>query len=101
MKKIRPTKILEKCYIVAGITLLESTENAEWLRKNRPNVIIPNQIMNRLKKAKDQEAEGIKICSEQINIAKQIPGISGVHIIGPKKLENIPLAISASKNLDE
>ena len=101
MKKIRPTKILEKCYIVAGITLLESTENAEWLRKNRPNVIIPNQIMHRLKKAKDQEAEGIKICSEQINIAKQIPGISGVHIIGPKKLENIPLAIRASKNLDE
>ena len=101
MKKIGPTKILNKCYIVAGIALLESTENAEWLRKNRPNVIIPNQIMNRLKEAKDQEAEGIKICSEQINTVKKIPGISGVHIIGPKKLENIPLAIRASINLDD
>ena len=101
MKKIGPTKILNKCYIVAGIALLESTENAEWLRKNRPNVIIPNQIMNRLKEAKDQEAEGIKICSEQINTVKKIPGISGVHIIGSKKLENIPLAIRASINLDE
>lgn len=101
MKKIGPTKILQKCYIVAGIALLESTENAEWLRKNRPNVIIPNQIMNRLKEAKDQEAEGIKICSEQINTVKKIPGISGVHIIGPKKLENIPLAIRASINLDD
>ena len=101
MKKIGPTKILQKCYIVAGIALLESTENAEWLRKNRPNVIIPNQIMNRLKEAKDQEAEGIKICSEQINTVKKIPGISGVHIIGSKKLENIPLAIRASINLDE
>ena len=101
MKKIGPTKILQQCYIVAGIALLESTENAEWLRKNRPNVIIPNQIMNRLKEAKDQEAEGIKICSEQINTVKKIPGISGVHIIGPKKLENIPLAIRASINLDD
>ena len=101
MKKIGPTKILQKCYIVAGIALLESTENAEWLRKNRPNVIIPNQIMNRLKEAKDQEAEGIKICSEQINTVKKIPGISGVHIIGSKKLENIPLAIRASINLDD
>ena len=101
MKKIGPTKILQKCYIVAGIALLESTENAEWLRKNRPNVIIPNQIMNRLKEAKDQEAEGIKICSEQINTVKKIPGRSGVHIIGPKKLENIPLAIRASINLDD
>ena len=101
MKKIGPTKILQQCYIVAGIALLESTENAEWLRKNRPNVIIPNQIMNRLKEAKDQEAEGIKICSEQINTVKKIPGISGVHIIGSKKLENIPLAIRASINLDE
>ena len=101
MKKIGPTKILQKCYIVAGIALLESTENAEWLRKNRPNVIIPNQIMNRLKEAKDQEAEGIKICSEQINTVKKIPGISGVHIIGPKKLENISLAIRASINLDD
>jgi len=101
MKKIGPTKILQKCYIVAGIALLGSTENAEWLRKNRPNVIIPNQIMNRLKEAKDQEAEGIKICSEQINTVKKIPGISGVHIIGPKKLENIPLAIRASINLDD
>ena len=101
MKKIGPTKILQQCYIVAGIALLESTENAEWLRKNRPNVIIPNQIMNRLKEAEDQEAEGIKICSEQINTVKKIPGISGVHIIGSKKLENIPLAIRASINLDE
>lgn len=101
MKKIGPTKILQQCYIVAGIALLESTENAEWLRKNRPNVIIPNQIMNRLKEAKDQEAEGIKICSEQINTVKKIPGISGVHIIGSKKFENIPLAIRASINLDE
>ena len=101
MKKIGPTKILQQCYIVAGIALLESTENAEWLRKNRPNVIIPNQIMNRLKEAKDQEAEGIKICSEQINTVKKIPGISGVHIIGSKKLENIPLAIRASINLDD
>jgi len=101
MKKIGPTKILQKCYIVAGIALLGSTENAEWLRKNRPNVIIPNQIMNRLKEAKDQEAEGIKICSEQINTVKKIPGISGIHIIGPKKLENIPLAIRASINLDD
>ena len=101
MKKIGPTKILNKCYIVAGIALLESTENAEWLRKNRPNVIIPNQIMNRLKEAKDQEAEGIKICSEQINTVKKILGISGVHIIGSKKLENIPLAIRASINLDD
>ena len=81
--------------------LFDYIENAECLIKNRPYLIIPNQIIYRLKEAKYQEAEGIKICSELINIAKKIPGISGVHIIGHQKLENVPLAIRASRNLDE
>lgn len=99
MKKIGPTNLLLKCYIMAGLALLESVDDAEWLRKHRPNVIIPNDLVERLKAAKNQEKEGIKICSEQINAVKNIPGISGVHIIGSNKFDNIALAIEESKSL--
>ena len=96
MQRLGETKLLWKCHVVAGIVLLSSVEDAQWVSKNRPNVIIPNDIITRLGDAKDPEQEGIEICAEQLKELSEISSISGAHIIASEKLTNIPIAISQS-----
>jgi len=96
MQRLGETKLLWKCHVVAGIVLLSSVEDAQWVSKNRPNVIIPNDIITRLGDAKDPEQEGIEICAEQLQELSEISSISGAHIIASEKLTNIPIAISQS-----
>jgi 5,10-methylenetetrahydrofolate reductase len=87
------TKLVRRVSVIVGMAVLSSSEDAQWVRKNRPNVIIPNDIVTRLSNAKDPEKEGIEICIEQINALKTIPGVSGAHIIASEKLINISTAI--------
>ena len=96
MQRLGETKLLWKCHVVAGIVLLSSVEDAQWVSKNRPNVIIPNDIITRLGDANDPEQEGIEICAEQLQELSEISSISGAHIIASEKLTNIPIAISQS-----
>jgi len=96
MQRLGETKLLWSCHVVAGIVLLSSVEDAQWVSKNRPNVIIPNDIIARLRDAKNPEQEGIKICAEQLQELSKIPSISGAHIIAFEKLTNILIALSKS-----
>ena len=96
MKRLSEIKLLWRCHVVVGIAILSSAEDAQWLRKNRPNVNIPNDIVTRLSNAKDPKKEGIAICVEQLQELSTIPGISGAHIIAPEKLTNIPVAVDQS-----
>ena len=93
MKRMVETKLLRRVSVIVGMAVLSSPEDAQWVRKNRPNVIIPNDIVTRLSNAKDPEKEGIDICIEQLNALKTIPGVSGAHIIASEKLINISTAI--------
>ena len=93
MKRMVETKLVRRVSVIVGMAVLSSSEDAQWVRKNRPNVIIPNDIVTRLSNAKDPEKEGIEICIEQINALKTIPGVSGAHIIASEKLINISTAI--------
>ena len=93
MQRMVETKLVRRINVIVGMAVLSSSEDAQWVRKNRPNVIIPNDIVTRLSNAKDQEKEGIDICIEQINALKTIPGVSGAHIIASEKLINISTAI--------
>jgi|TARA_B100000959_G_scaffold59532_1_gene62441 methylenetetrahydrofolate reductase (NADPH) len=96
MQRLSEIKLLWRCHVVVGIAILSSAEDAQWLRKNRPNVNIPNDIVTRLSNAKDPKKEGIAICVEQLQELSTIPGISGAHIIAPEKLTNIPVAVDQS-----
>ena len=93
MQRMVETKLLRRVNVIVGMAVLSSSEDAQWVRKNRPNVIIPNDIVTRLSNAKDPEKEGIDICIEQLNALKTIPGVSGAHIIASEKLINISTAI--------
>ena len=74
--------------VIAGVFLLKSYKNALFINKYVPGANIPENILNRLKNAKDPLQEGIQIAAEQakdfINIA------DGVHLMAVKAEHLIP-----------
>ena len=74
--------------VIAGVFLLKSYKNALFINKYVPGANIPENILNRLKNAKDPLKEGILIAAEQ---AKDFFKIAeGVHIMAVKSEHLIP-----------
>ncbi len=74
--------------ILAGIFLLKSAKNAQFINKNVPGAYIPNEIIQRLAQASDPLGEGVKIAAEQVCLASQI--CQGVHLMAVKREDLIP-----------
>ena len=93
-------KLIQRTSILVSVAILESAEDAQWLKDNRPNVMLPEGIVQRLKNANDPQKEGILITSELINEMSKIPGIAGVNLIATKDLTTIPEVIALA-NLND
>ncbi|MGA9380109.1 MAG: methylenetetrahydrofolate reductase [Phormidium sp.] len=74
--------------ILAGIFLIKSAKNAEFLNRCVPGIEIPQSIIDRLAAAKDPLREGMKIAAEQVKMAKEI--CQGVHLMAIKREDLIP-----------
>ena len=102
MDKVRELGIHEKTYILAGVGPLKSLGMARYMKKNVPGILVPDDLIDRMKKAaepwagksKDEltkedkrkrasawKEEGIKICIELIQKLQKIEGVAGVHIM--------------------
>ena len=69
--------------ILAGIFLLKSAKNAQFINRNVPGVNIPEEIIERLAAAPEPLKEGMKIAAEQVQLAKQL--CQGVHMMAVKR----------------
>lgn len=69
--------------ILAGIFLLKSAKNAEFINRCVPGVNIPQHIIDRLEKASDPLSEGMAIAAEQVQVARQL--CQGVHMMAVKR----------------
>ena len=74
--------------ILAGIFLLKSAKNAQFINRCVPGVNIPDSIIQRLADASHPLEEGIAIAAEQVQQAKDI--CQGVHLMAVKREELIP-----------
>jgi methylenetetrahydrofolate reductase (NADPH) len=74
--------------ILAGIFLLKSAKNAQFINKFVPGVNIPQTIIDRLAAADDPLYEGVKIAAEQVQLARQL--CQGVHVMAVKREDLIP-----------
>jgi methylenetetrahydrofolate reductase (NADPH) len=74
--------------ILAGIFLLKSAKNANFINRNVPGVKIPETIIQRLANANDVLQEGVKIAAEQVQLAKEL--CQGVHVMAVKREDLIP-----------
>ena len=74
--------------VLAGIFLLKSAKNAEFINRNVPGVQIPVEIIDRLAQAKDPLQEGIIIAAEQVKLAQEL--CQGVHMMAVRREDLIP-----------
>ena len=74
--------------ILAGIFLLKSAKNAQFINKYVPGVNIPDAIIERLANADQPLDEGVKIAAEQLKLAQTM--CQGVHLMAVKREDLIP-----------
>ena len=69
--------------ILAGIFLLKSAKNAQFINRCVPGVNIPQTTIDRLANAEDPLQEGIAIAAEQVKLAQQV--CQGIHMMAVKR----------------
>jgi methylenetetrahydrofolate reductase (NADPH) len=79
----------ELAYILIGVGPLRSAASAEWMRTHVPGVVIPDDVVERLRRtpASKQRQEGKRQCVEIIQQVRQIPGVRGVHVMAYRQEE--------------
>jgi methylenetetrahydrofolate reductase (NADPH) len=89
MRSVRDLGLHEQVFILIGVGPLRSAKAALWMRNNVPGVIIPDEIITRLKGAPKgkQKVEGKKICVEIIQQVREIEGVCGVHLMAYRQEE--------------
>jgi len=96
MKRLVAMQMTRKAAFIVSLTIFSTAAEARWMRDNRPNVLIPDSVVERLDNAIDPRREGLDICTEQLSELAQIPGISGANIMATTELAAIPEAIKAA-----
>jgi methylenetetrahydrofolate reductase (NADPH) len=83
MQMARDRGLHEKIFILAGVTPLKSVGMARYMKEKVAGMEVPDEIINRMKAAGKEKAreEGLKICVEQIQRLKTIPGVHGIHLM--------------------
>lgn len=89
--------ILNKVYILIGISPLKSYKVAEYLHTKVPGVTLPVNVLERMKKAgEDAPEEGIRIALELIESIKRKQGVNGIHIMSLGWDSAIPRIVTES-----
>jgi len=89
-------RITWKFSIIVTVAVLPSAETALWLKQNLRDSLVPDSLIDRLRKAEHPEQEGIEIAAGLLRSIAAIPGVSGVHLFTPGRPELVALAIRKS-----
>jgi CO dehydrogenase/acetyl-CoA synthase delta subunit len=81
MEMSRDLGLPERAYILAGVTPPKSLGMARYMKKFVPGMDVTDEVIERMKGAKDKRQEGINICVDIINQVKEIKGVAGVHVM--------------------
>lgn len=74
--------------VLAGVFLLKSARNAQFINRVVPGAAIPEALIERLAAAEDPAEEGIAIAAEQVRAYAKIA--QGVHLMAVKAEERLP-----------
>lgn len=99
LNELTKRNILDKVYILVGITPIKSYKIARYMNDEVPGVFIPNALMKRMEKAEEAgnaQEEGVQIALEIIEKvkAKRGQGIHGIHIMAVGWEEIVPRLVT-------
>ena len=84
MEALDKRNLLDKVYILAGVTPMKSARAAHFMADEVPGVVIPPELVKRMDEAGDKEGqqeEGVAIALEIIEKLKKTSGINGMHLM--------------------
>jgi methylenetetrahydrofolate reductase (NADPH) len=82
LNELAKRDILDKVYILIGITPLKSLRVAQYMHNEVPGVFIPEKLMKRMEAAGDGASEeGVNIALELIEAIKDKQGVNGIHLM--------------------
>jgi len=89
MQRVCELGLQDKVFILVGVGPLRSEKAAEFMRTRVPGVIIPDEVVERLRKApaSRKREEGKRICVEIIQQVLEIRGVAGVHVMAYRQEE--------------
>jgi methylenetetrahydrofolate reductase (NADPH) len=92
LNEIAKRNILDKVYILIGITPLKNYKIAAYMSK-LPGVFVPEKILKRMEDAKNkgnEQEEGVQITLELIEKIKVKQGVHGIHLMAVGWEEIVP-----------
>jgi methylenetetrahydrofolate reductase (NADPH) len=106
LNELAKRNILDKVYILIGITPLKTFKMAKYMNDEVPGVSIPESIMARMEaaeKAGNAQEEGVAIALELIAEIKKLSGqgVNGLHIMAVGWEEIVPRIITEADVLPE
>ena len=91
LNELAKRNILDKVYILVGITPLKNLKVAQYMHHDVPGVFIPDTLLKRMEKAGDGAAEeGVTIALELIEAIKGKQGVNGIHLMAVGWEEIVP-----------
>lgn len=96
LEELYKVDIIDKVYILAGVTPVKSLKMAQHLDNNVPGVTVPDKIMKRFVDCSpaDYRKLGIDIALEIISALKGKQGISGLHLMAVGWEEAVPQIVT-------
>jgi methylenetetrahydrofolate reductase (NADPH) len=90
MRQVRERGLHTQVKILAGLTPLKSVGMAKYMRDSVAGLSVPDSCIQRLEKATDKTAEGIRMCVEQIQQLRGIEGVAGIHLMAIEWEKMVP-----------
>jgi methylenetetrahydrofolate reductase (NADPH) len=95
LNELAKRNILDKVYILIGITPLKTVKMAKYMNDEVPGVVIPEKLIKRMEAAGDKaEEEGVQIALELIQAIKGKPGVNGIHLMAVGWEEIVPRIVT-------
>jgi methylenetetrahydrofolate reductase (NADPH) len=94
LNELAKRNILNKIFILIGITPIKSLKMAQYMHNEVPGVFIPEALLKRIEHAgNNAEEEGVQIALELIEKIQGKQGVNGIHLMAVGWEEIVPRII--------
>jgi len=95
LNELAKRDILDKVFVLVGVTPLKSLKMAQYMHHEVPGVVIPERLIKRLEAAGDGvQEEAITITLELIEAIKSKQGVHGIHLMAVGWEEIVPRIVT-------
>jgi len=77
--------LAERVAILPSICLVRTAKSLHYIDEHVPGISVPSQVIERVERAADPEAECFELACELADAARRLPGVRGLHLISFRK----------------